>query len=119
MLQTKKKARSEIGSVLRDPRIRQVIHDWLTLYSAIDLVAVLTDSQFAGELWEDLKSRHPAVAERIALVTADGVETLDLEGVLRLIQALDSPRADRLKNWMAAAAREWIEEADNPELALL
>src|SRR5437763_16025889 len=119
MLQANKQSRGGVGSLLHDPRIRQVIHENRTMYTAVDLVAVLSDSQFPAELWEDLKSRQPAVAGRVGFVTADGLETLDLEGVLRLIQALDTPRAQRLKNWIAAAARERIEEADDPELALL
>jgi hypothetical protein len=119
MLQARKASRGGVEAILRDPRVRQVIHEAQTLYSAVDLLAVLTESQYPLELWNDLKSRHPAVAERVAFTTPQGLEALDLEGVFRLIQSVDSPRAQRLQNWMAAAARQRLEEAEDPELALL
>ena len=119
MLQARKTSRGGIGSLLGDSRVRQVIHESHTLYAAVDLVAVLSESQYPAERWEDLKNANPDVAERVAFTTPEGVEALDLEGVFRLIQAIDGPRAQRLKNWMAAAARERIEESEDPELALL
>ena len=45
------------------------------------------------------------------------VEVLDLAGVLRLVQAVNSPRADRLKAWLAATAAQKVHDADDPELA--
>ena len=119
MLPQKKTSRGGVEAVLNDPRVRQVIHEGQTLYTAADLVGVLTDSQHPAELWNDLKTRHPAVAERIVRSNHDGEDLLDLESVFRLIQSIESPRAERLKIWLAATARERIEEAQDPELALV
>jgi len=118
MLQAYKAARGGIKAVLADPRVRQVIHEAQTLYSAADLVAILSDGQHALDAWEQLRDRHPEVAERI-VVTAPSGDMLDLEGVFRLILAMDGPRVQRLRREIAAAARERFDEADDPELALL
>ncbi|MDB5294519.1 MAG: prophage antirepressor [Phycisphaerales bacterium] len=45
------------------------------------------------------------------------VEVLDLAGVLRLAQAVNSPRADRLKAWLAAAGAEAVSHAADPAAA--
>jgi hypothetical protein len=90
-------------------------------------VQVLTETEHPDEYWADLKAREPALA-RLAesvefQVDEDGrtvtTDALDLEGVLRLIQSIPSPRAERIKRWMAESARQRIEEAENPELALV
>jgi DNA-damage-inducible protein D len=114
--------RSGVQSVLNDPRVRHVEHDGRTLYVAADVVAVLGESEHPAELWADLKESQPAVGDRVTSVGLDDgseADALDLAGVLRLAQELDSPRAARLRDWMIQSAIERVEEADDPELALL
>ena len=118
MLQDHKLMRGEIKAVLTDPRVRQVIHAAHTLFCAADLVAVLSEGGQPPDAWERIRENHPEVAERIVMTAPTG-EMLDLEGVFRLIQAMDGPRVQRLKNQIAAAARERFDETDDPELALL
>src|SRR5438067_3906131 len=106
MLTQRKSTRSGVGSLLGDSRVRQVVHNGQTLYTAVDIVGLLTESQHPAELWGDLKSHHPAVGERVVSIADSGEDLLDLEGILRLIQSVDSPRAERLKNWLAETARQ-------------
>jgi DNA-damage-inducible protein D len=126
MLQKKLAARNGIVALLRDERVRRALHDERSVYAATDIVAALTDTQHADELWNHLKAREPALADLILvadIVGRDGqpsaVETLDVDGVLRLVQSVDSPRAEQLKTWLARSARERLEESENPELAIL
>jgi hypothetical protein len=53
---------------------------------------------------------------------ADGRSSLtdvaDTEQLLRLIQSVPSPKAEPLKQWLAAVGYERIEETEDPELAL-
>jgi hypothetical protein len=122
MLEKRKTSRFGLNSLLNDRRVRQVIHDGAATYPAADLVAVLTDSEHPQELWADLKRIHPALADRAVVFTLeDGeeVDALDVAGIARLVQSVDSPRAEKLKNWLAQTAQERLEEAENPELALL
>jgi len=121
MLQLHKGSRCGIKAILDDPRVRQLIHEGQTLFCAADLVAVLSDGEHAIDAWEQIRAVHPQVAERIVMVAPSG-DMLDLEGVFRLVIAMDSsasPRIGRLKNQIAAAARERFDEADDPEVALL
>jgi DNA-damage-inducible protein D len=120
MLQLPIGSRAGIKSVLHDPRVRQVIHEGQTLFCAPDVVAVLSDGEQPIDAWEQLGAAHPQIVERIVMVAPSG-DMLDLEGVLRLIQAMadTSPRIRRLKNQIAAAARDCFDEADDPEAALL
>jgi len=114
-----KSSRGGVGSLLSDPRLRQVVHNGQTLYTAVDIVGLLSDSQHPAELWSDLKSHHPAVGERVVTTAGNGEDLIDLEGIFRLIQSVDSPRAERFKNWLAETARQQMEEAEDPELALV
>jgi hypothetical protein len=56
-------------------------------------------------------------ADELADSPTEPVEVLDLAGVLRLVQAVNSPRADRLKGWLAATAAQNVRDADDPERA--
>src|SRR4051812_10843834 len=110
-----------IKSLLTHPEVRRLERDGRTLYAAVEVVAVLTDSQHAAEQWADLK-RHESALDAMHETASIGeqiVDVLPLEGVLRLIQSLNSSKAEKLKSWMGGVATQALEEEDNPELALL
>src|SRR4051795_12380444 len=100
MLANRKSSRSSLASLLHDSRVRQVIHDGQTLYTAVDIVAILAETEHPAELLTDLVAGHPALSGRLISTDADGHALLDLEGVLRLVQCIDSPRAERVKSWL-------------------
>jgi hypothetical protein len=116
---------NRIKSLLSDERIRRARRDERWFYSPVDVIRALTDSAYAAEQWEDLKKHDGALDAAVEAVRlfGDGTETvvemLPLSGVVRLIQSLNSGKAERIKTWIAAAAAQRIEEDDNPELALL
>jgi DNA-damage-inducible protein D len=89
-------------------------------YCAIDLVRALTDERDPRSLWESVKrSDHFA---RLRLVEAqfgdEWFSMLTLAEVMRLIQALHSPRAVRLQGWLADVGAHHVAEEDDPELAV-
>jgi hypothetical protein len=118
---------------LRNGKIRQTNRDGRTLYAAVDVVAALTNPSDAAGTWSELKRHEPAVAALcVAVVFDDGqqqalpqveeavaTDAVDLEGMLRLVQSVHSSKAERLRKWLAQSARERVEEAENPELAVL
>lgn len=116
-----------IHALLKGDAVRRLERqEGATLYAAIDIVAALTDSDTASHLWDQIKSHEPALAAQIqrADFPADAErpeanEALPLEGVLRLIQSIPSPRAERLKNWLAQSARDHLLESENPEMLAL
>lgn len=117
-----------VHGFLSDPRILRIQRpeDQTTWYSAAGVVQVLTDTEYPSEMWEDLKRREPALGAAAEVVDfgagEDGQiqsrEALDLDGVLRLVQSISSPRAERVKRWLVESALQRLEESENPELAL-
>lgn len=88
-------------------------------------MAVLADARDATQYLANLKVREAASAagvECVELSEVDGqptaVEALRLGGVLRLAQSIPSAKAERIKQWLAQAAQERLEETENPELAV-
>jgi DNA-damage-inducible protein D len=108
-------------ALLNDEQIRRVVVDQRTLFAAVDILKALADSDLPAELWSDLKQREPVLASHATTADFAGSaeDALDLEGVFRLIQSVPSDRAERLRQWLAKNARERLEEAENPELAIL
>lgn len=117
-----------IHGVLSDPRILRTTKQNQDWYLASGIVQVLTETEHPADTWSELKRREPALAllaeptefyaadEAQSLIVADG---LTLDGVLRLVQSISSPRAERLKRWLADSARLRMDEMEDPELATL
>lgn len=97
-----------------------------TLYAAVDAVADLTETNQPQALWSELKRREPRLARRAEALEfehrpgrPDAAEGLDIEGIFLLIQSIHSPRADKLKAWVAKSAAQHLRESENPELLAL
>jgi prophage antirepressor-like protein len=117
MLARKMTSRNGVQHLLNDPRVRRAPFEGKTVFAAADVAGVLAESDHAAELWEDLKARELVLAQHV-VETAE-FEAIDMAGVFRLVQSFDTPRAERIKAWLAQTAVERIEEQDDPELALL
>ena len=122
----KRQAQIGMNTLLTGDQIRRVERDGKTWYAVSDIIAVLTGTSNLAKEWTGLKQREPQLAklsEVATICTADGtseaVEMVDLAGVLRLVQAIPSVRAEKLKAWLARTAVERLAEAQNPELAVL
>jgi DNA-damage-inducible protein D len=101
-----------VGRIVRDGR------DW---YSVLDVVKELAAGSAGpsdpAAYWEQLKGREPQLAKLAE--TVDGLEVVDRDGLIRLIQSIPSAQAERLKAWLVRTAVERLEEVENPELAVL
>jgi DNA-damage-inducible protein D len=111
-----------IGHLLEDERVRKTQLGDRVYYAAADVVAVLADCADPRAEWDDLKEFEPALRRRSVLADLPGAgeaeEVLGLSGVMRLIQAIDSPRAERLRGWLAEVAAQHVREEVDPELAI-
>ena len=120
-----KRKQSHLGLValLSDPRIRRGYVDGKTQYSIHDVIRSLAETEFPEEYWSELKNREPVLLSSEVSSRSRGflvlTETIDQAGVLRLIQSIPSPKAERLKKWLIESAIQRLEEQDNPELAVL
>ena len=98
-------------------------------FSIVDVVSVLTDSADPQAYWRKLKQRLKEEGNEtvtnchgLKMTAADGKKRLtdvaDTEQLLRLIQAIPSPKAEPFKLWLAQVGRERIEETIDPEMAI-
>lgn len=117
---------TNVFNLLNSELIRRTEQEGRTFYVAVDLVAALSDSRHPDELLADLQGREPQLARLLETVKnpasdADQatLQVVDLAGAMRLIQSIPSVKAERCKHWIAEAARQRIEEQENPELAIL
>ena len=99
-------------------------------FSIVDVVAVLTDSDFqtARNYWKVLKHRLAEEGNQtvtncnqLKMLAEDGklreTDVGDTEQILRLIQSIPSKKAEPFKLWLAKVGNERIDETHNPELA--
>ena len=100
-------------------------------FSAIDIVAVLTNSDYqaARKYWKVLKGRMAAEGNELVtncyqlkMSAPDGkmrlTDVADTEQVLRLIQSIPSKKAEPFKMWLAKIGSERIDETVAPELSI-
>ena len=98
-------------------------------FAVVDVIEALTDSQKPRDYWYRLKQREnqstgiqlSTFCRQLKIKSSDGkkydTECSDVEGLLRIIQSIPSPKAEPFKRWLAKAGYERLEEIENPELA--
>ena len=98
-------------------------------FSVVDVIAALTDSNIPRNYWSDLKRKlldegsevHEKIVQ-LKLKAKDGkmreTDTLDTEGIFRLIESVPSPKAEPFKMWLASLGKERIDEVFDPEIAV-
>jgi hypothetical protein len=97
-------------------------------FSVQDVVEALTDSvdvkQYIKKILsrdEELKSNWGTICTLVDMIAADGkkrkIQSANVEGLLRIIQSIPSPKAEPFKRWLAKVGSERLEEIENPELA--
>lgn len=110
--------------------VRRTWHEGQWWFAIVDVVAVLTDSQSPEGYLKDLRRRDRGLAEGwgqiatpLRMSTPGGVQALNcanVEGVLRVIQSIPSPRAEPFKMWLAQVGYERIQQINaSPDLESL
>ncbi|MBQ9537226.1 MAG: Bro-N domain-containing protein [Desulfovibrionaceae bacterium] len=100
-------------------------------FSVVDVVAALLDLEYdkARRYWSDLKRKLKSegsqlyeIIVQLKLPGKDGklykTDVADMEGMLRIIQSVPSPKAEPFKQWLAKVGAERIEEEANPALGI-
>lgn len=99
-------------------------------FSVVDVIEALTESTNPRNYWNMLKKR--LIVEGSKLYTncvqlkmksrKDGkkyiTDTLDTQGIFRLIESVPSPNAEPFKLWLAKLGRERVDEVFDPEIAI-
>ena len=117
--------------VFENSKIRSVYDEehekWY--FSVVDIVAVLTESPEPRKYWSVLKNRLKkegseltTICSQLKMKAADGksykTDALDVEGCLRLVQSVPSPKAEPVKLWLAKTGYERIKEMSDPSTAI-
>lgn len=98
-------------------------------FSISDVVEILTESQNPKEYIKKLRKRDTELSAKwgtictpVKMISKDGafrkIQATDIEGLLRIIQSIPSPKAEPFKMWLAQVGSERIEETIDPELAI-
>jgi len=98
-------------------------------FAVQDVVQVLTDSNDVKQYIKRMRSRETelnfnwgTICTPVEMVAADGkkrkVQAANVQGMLRIIQSIPSPKAEPFKLWLAQVGYERLEEIENPEIAI-
>ena len=111
--------------------IRRVCHNGEWMFSIVDLIAALTDSDRPSKYWSDLKAKMERnegfkdISDNIGsipLPLADGrmraTEVANTELMFRIIQSVPSPKAEPVRRWLAKVGFERIQEVQDPEIGI-
>ena len=94
-------------------------------FSVVDVISALTDSNIPRRYWSDLKTKlideGSQLYENIVqlkMIAKDGklrdTDTLNTEGIFRLIESVPSPKAEPFKLWLAKLGRKEIDNIFDP-----
>ena len=99
-------------------------------FSVVDVIGALTTANIPRNYWSDLKRKlkeegselHEKIVQLKLLSKKDNknylTDTLDTEGIFRLIESVPSPKAEPFKMWLASLGKERIDEVFDPEKAI-
>jgi prophage antirepressor-like protein len=104
-------------------KIRKIWHDEQWFFSVVDVIGFLTDSPIPRNYWSDLKRRESQLHEicvQLKLAAPDGkqrsTDCANTQGIFRILMSVPSPKAEPIKQWLAALGEQSINETENPEL---
>lgn len=98
-------------------------------FSVVDIVEILTESKEPRKYWSVLKTRLKkegseltTICSQLKMQASDGkfykTDVLDVEGCLRLVQSIPSPKAEPVKQWLAKVGYERMKEMSDPTTAI-
>jgi len=97
----------------------------LWYFSVVDVVEILTDSTDPKDYWYKMKKREKlsgfelsTICRQLKLESSDGkryaTDCADVQGLLRIIQSIPSPKAEPFKQWLAKVGYERMQEMADP-----
>ncbi|MCX6327281.1 MAG: BRO family protein [Bacteroidia bacterium] len=98
-------------------------------FSVVDVVEILTDSTDPKDYWYKMKKREKlsgielsTICRQLKMESSDGkrysTDCANIQGLLRIIQSIPSPKAEPFKQWLAKVGYERMQEIANPEQGL-
>jgi hypothetical protein len=123
MKRTGRQRKPTLLSGLESDKVRRTEVDGKSYYAVSDVLALATDSDRTDTLWASLTRRDPHLAEVCEQVPfGDPAHKnhvgADLEGVLRILQAIPGTKGESVRRWLASSGAQQLAESENPELAV-
>ena len=99
-------------------------------FSVVDVINVLAEPKDPSDYWTTLKrrllkeekSQLPTNCRSLKMKAQDGkmrlTDTLDTEGILRLIESVPSPKAEPFKLWLAHLGKREIDSIYDPSIGI-
>jgi hypothetical protein len=100
-------------------------------FCVVDVINILAEPKDSSDYWttlkkrllKDEKSEIPTKCRKLKMKSSkDGklypMDTLDTQGIFRLIESIPSPKAEPFKMWLASLGSERIDEVFDPEKAI-
>jgi len=115
--------------VFRGKEIRRVLEANEWLFSVVDIIAALTDSDNPRDYWYRMKRREKessgvelsTLCRQLKIPASDGkkylTDLVNTENAFRIIQSIPSHKAEPFKRWLARVGYERVQEIENPEIA--
>ncbi|MBQ6477061.1 MAG: Bro-N domain-containing protein [Bacilli bacterium] len=121
-----------ISNLFEEKEIRSVWNSEKSDYyfSIIDVVSALTESKIPRRYWSDLKKKlelegsqlYENIVQLKIKSSKDGkyykTDTLNTEGILRLIESIPSPKAEPFKLWLASLGKREIDSIFDPSIGI-
>lgn len=117
-------------ALFEDRTIRQIWHENAWYFSAVDIVAALTESKEPSKYWSAMKRRVlresgfqlSTVCRQLKLPASDGkfyrTDCATTENALHIVQYIPSKQATPFREWLAQVGAERLEEIVDPERSL-
>lgn len=116
-------------ALFEEKEIRKVYKNNKWYYSIIDVISIFTDSSNPTQYLKNLKLKDTVLQKDwnnicilLNMQTSDGkirkVMATDTVGILRIIESIQTEKAEPVKRWLAKLGYERIEELSNPELLM-
>ena len=114
-----------VPALFEGHKIRRVSDEGIIYYSAVDIIAAITNTLNPNDLWYQTKKNLSKdaiqlsnIIRRFKLQAEDGkmrlTDCLSAENVILMVEYLHSPKAAPFRVWFAQLASERIEEIQNP-----
>ncbi len=100
------------------------------MFSVVDIIRALTESQNPQVYWRVLKKRLLDEGSTQTVTNCNGLkmaapdgrmrltDVADVETIFRLIQSIPSPKAEPFKRWLAKVGYERLKETVDPEIGV-